>query len=99
MEAKELTNCCSKAGLDEFLQIGIELMVGEPRHRGWVVAVLVTTGQSEAKNFGRHLGVIEEKLIKIAHAKEQQCVSACCFRLVVLPHHWCHGPNRTGKAA
>ena len=73
-------------------------MVGEPSHRSRVFAVLITAGHIQAENFAAFDGVVKKQFVKVAHAKEKQCVAACFFRFMVLPHHWSHVANRTAQS-
>ena len=72
-------------------------MMWEACHRRGIVTVFVPAGEIQAQDFRSDFGVVEKEFVEVAHAKKQQCVSACCFRFVVLPHHWCHEANRTAK--
>ena len=61
-------------------------MVRESSHRNRVGA-LVAASQSQSHRFGSRLGVFVEQLVEVAHAKEQQCIAAHLFGLLVLLHH------------
>ena len=81
-----LANRGAVAGRDDLRQVRIELMVRKPGHRHRVVA-LVAAGEREAQHAGGRLRVVEEQLVEVAHAKQQQRIAGGPLGLVVLLHH------------
>lgn len=77
----------SESGLNEFLEVGVELVIWEPGHWDGVFGVFVATGERESEDAGCVLGVFEEEFVEVAHAKEEH--GAGMFRLhsVIAFHH------------
>jgi hypothetical protein len=47
----------------------------------------LTGGQGDLEQSGRELGVLEEGLVEIAQAKEQDVIRIAPLEVAVLPHH------------
>ena len=82
------------AGGDELAQIALQLMVGKAGHRRGVLP-LVAAGQGKAQRAGRHLGVLEEHLIKIAHPEQEQGVGTRLLCFQILLHHGSGGSGHS----
>ena len=59
-------------GLEQAGQVGVEGVVGHAGQGHRVVALGVAAGQGHAGHRGQGLGVLEEGLVEIAHAEQQQ---------------------------
>jgi hypothetical protein len=57
-----------------------------PAHRNILAAMLAALRQHDAKRAARHLGVVEEQLVEIAHPVEQQAIRIGGLDLDVLLH-------------
>ena len=79
-------------GPDELGQVGVEGMVGEPRHRRLAaVAAVVALGEGDAQDAGSHHGIVAVGLVEVAAAEEQQGVGMLGLHREELPHHGGHG--------
>jgi hypothetical protein len=81
-----LANGGAVAGRDDFGEVRIELMVREAGHGHRVVA-FVAAGEREAQHACSGPRVVEEQLVEIAHAEEQQGIAAGALGLMILLHH------------
>jgi len=57
-----------------------------PAHRNILPAMLAALGQHDAERAARHLGIVEEQLVEIAHPVEQQAIRIGRLDLDVLLH-------------
>ena len=57
---------------DQFLQIGVCRMDGHPAHGDILALVLAALGQRDAERIRGNFGILEKKLVEIAHPEEQQ---------------------------
>ena len=64
-------------------------MVGNSGHRNRLARGLAPGRQRDIQQPRRFFGIVEEQLIKITHAVEQQLVGMLCLDAQVLLHHWC----------
>ena len=76
---------------DQLRQVGVPGMVRHPAHRD--VRFLVARGQGDVEKAGGAQGVLEEHLVEIAHAEEEDAVPVAGLDLHVLPHR---GGQRKG---
>ena len=65
-------------------------MIGEAGHRHGVFP-FVAGGQGKVEGPGGDLGVLEEQLIEIAHAEQEEGIAGGPLRLLVLLHDWGRG--------
>src|ERR1044071_3318013 len=56
-------------------------------HGDRVILLFVACRESNGQSPGRHNGVVLEKLVKVAHAKEQQGITSLRLQLLILLHH------------
>lgn len=94
-----ITDSGSEAGLNEFLEVGIELVPWEPGHGDGVFRVFVAAGECESEDAGGVLSIFEEEFIEVAHTEQEH--GAGMFRLhsVIAFHHgreFGHGAARAG---
>ena len=65
-------------------------MVGHAAHGGVHRIVLPSSGQGNAENRRRLLGVLEEQLIEVAHAVKEEGRTRLLFEIEVLTEHGSH---------
>ena len=64
--------------------------MGEAGHgNGLLSLVSVASGQRDPQQGGSTLGILAEKLVEIAHPKEQERVRVAGLELAILLHHRC----------
>lgn len=94
-------------GLDQFVQIVFQRVIGKPGQGNGVFAVFIPRGEGDVQGFGGGVGVVEKGLVEIAHAKEDQLVRMFVLDLLKLLEHGgqfgfragfggAHGGVRTG---
>ena len=71
---------------DQLCQVGIDGMVGHPRHGDDLVAGLAPGGEGDVKETRRLARIFEKQLVEITHAKEQQNVGIFRLEAKVLLH-------------
>ena len=76
-----------EALLEEALHVRARGVVRHARHRDLVVRALVARGERQVERARGHDGVLEEELVEVAHAKEQERVRMRRLRVEVLAHH------------
>jgi hypothetical protein len=78
----------------ESRQIGVNCMIGNPAHWNGLVGEHAPRGQRDVEQVCSPLGIVEEQLVKVAHAIEQQFIRMCCLDAHILLHHggsrWCY---------
>ena len=74
------------AGADEALDVAVGGVVGEAGHRDGVRA-LVAAGERQAEHARAELRVLEERLVEVAHAEEQDGLLVPLLEGQVLLHH------------
>ena len=86
------------SGSDQFVEIIFQGVVRKAGHRGRVGRILVATGQRQAEDFRRDLGVFVEEFVEVAHPKQQERAGILALDLHVPFHHRCQfcGVLRTG---
>ncbi len=72
---------------DQPMQIFVGALDRHAAHRNILTEMLAAFGQDDAERPRRHLRILEEQLVKIAHPIEQQAVRIGGFDLDVLLHH------------
>ncbi|MEY3460035.1 MAG: hypothetical protein RL215_3192, partial [Planctomycetota bacterium] len=77
----------SESALNKFLEVGIELVPGEPGHGDGVIGVFIAAGESESEDAGGVLGVFEEEFVEVAHAKQEHGAGMFRFDGVIAFHH------------
>lgn len=82
-----LADCRPVTGPNQLLQVAIECVIREARHRDRIGRALVPAGQSQPQHPRSNLGVLVEQLIKIAHPKQQQRPRILGFHLQIPLHH------------
>ena len=69
----------------------VEVIVGaldrHAAHADVLAVVLAALGQHDAERAARHLRVVEEQLVEVAHPVEQQAVRIGRLDLEILRHH------------
>ena len=72
---------------DEAVQILVGALDRHAAHRDVVAEMLAALGQHDAERAARHLGVVEEQFVEIAHPVEQKAVRIGRLDLDILLHH------------
>ena len=78
----------AKALADQRQKVALGGMDRHAAHRDIVAGVLAALGQRDVERLGGGGGIVEEQLVEIAHAIEQQRVGVPCLDLEILCHHW-----------
>ena len=73
--------------LDQALQVSLGAVHRHAAHRDVGLAVAATPGERDVQRRGRELGVLEEQLVEIAQAEEQQAVGVLRLDRLVLGDH------------
>ena len=71
---------------DQLCQVGIDSVVGHPRHGDDLVAGFAPGGEGDVKQTRRLARILEKQLVEITHAKEQQNVGIFRLEAKVLLH-------------
>ena len=72
---------------DQPVQIFLGALHRNAAHRDVAIEMLAALGQHDAERPAGGLGVLEEQLVKISHAVEQQAIGIGGLDLEVLRHH------------
>ena len=75
---------------DKGLKVTVSGVVRHAAHRDSLTAMHSALGERDIQGFGRGNGVVEEHLVEIAHAIEQQGPRMFGLDLVILGHHRCY---------
>ncbi len=75
------------SGADEALQIVAGRMHRHPAHGDVLAQMAPALGERDAERLGGDLGVVEEQLVEIAHAIEQEAAGVRPLDLEILRHH------------
>jgi len=81
------------AGSHQLGDIALGGMVGHPAHGNRVFRLLVARGERDFEDAGGSDRILQEQLVEIPHAIEQQGVRIPCLDFQVLLHHG--GPSRS----
>ena len=76
-----------QAGREQASQIGVQGVIGHAGQGDRMLAVLVPGRQGDVGDAGQDLGVLEEGLVEVAHAEEQQGAGVLALDLEVLRQH------------
>ncbi len=76
---------------DQLLEIILRGVDGHAAERNVVALIFAAPGEHDAERGGGDLGVLEEHLVEIAHAVEQQVAGVERLQLEILPHGWRRG--------
>ena len=76
-----------KPGADQLGEIGLGRVHRHARHGDRLAGVVAAEGQGDAERGGGLLGVLEEQLVEVAHAEEDQRVGLARLGLEELRHH------------
>jgi hypothetical protein len=76
------------AELDQLGQVGIERVEGHARHLDRIAARAAARRQRDAQDARGLLGVLEEQLVEVAHAVEDEHGGVLALDAQVLLHHW-----------
>ena len=77
----------TEALADEAGEIGVGGMDGDAAHGDVFAQMLAALGERDVERLGRLGRIIEEQLVEITHAVEQQAVLMRCLDLEILRHH------------
>ena len=72
---------------DQLVEVVIGGMDRHAAHRDFLILMLAALGQHNTQSRARDLGVLEEQLVEIAHAIEQQIARVDRLDLEILDHH------------
>jgi len=76
-----------EAGADQPRQVSLVAVRRHAAHRDVLAQMLAALGQRDVQRSRRGDGVIEEQLVEVAHAVEQQAVRVLALDRQVLGHH------------
>ena len=76
-----------ETGADEPLEIGFVAVSGHAAHGNLAALVPAPAGQRDAQRRGRAHRIVEEHLVEVAHAIEEQRVRVLALDLEILGHH------------
>jgi len=79
-----------EAGVEELAEVSVEGVVGDPTHRCFNVVVVAAAGQGDTEHRRCGLGILEEQLVEVAHAVQEQCIASLALELQVLTEHGGH---------
>ncbi len=85
-----------EAAADQAHQIALVAVHRHAAHRNVLAQMLAALGQRDVERPGRLLGVLEEQLVEIAHAVEQQTVGMLALDGQILGHHRRHPLGSVG---
>ena len=76
-------------------EVAVDGVIGNTAHRNRrAITVLRARGQRDVERARRHEGVLEEHLVEVTHAKEQDGVAVLSLGVEVLAHGGCHRRGR-----
>src|SRR5262245_13832286 len=82
-----LSNRHLEALLYQSINVTLSTMDRHTTHRYRVILLLIPRGEGNVQRLGCHHSIILEQLVKIAHAKEEQCISSFVLQALILLHH------------
>src|SRR3546814_16645504 len=88
------SDCYLEALADEAGEVAVCRVHRHASQGNVLTQVLATLGKRDIERRGRLLGILEEHLVEVAHAIEQQAVLMRLLDLQVLGHHGRHRRDR-----
>ena len=79
---------------DEGVEVVVGPFDGHAAHGDVLALVLAALGQNDAEDARRHDGILQEQLVEVAHAVEQQRVGVLRLDAEILRHHGRHAVRR-----
>ena len=82
-----VADCHLETGLQELAYVAVQRVMRDAAHRGFALGPLLTGGESDLEDRRGALGILEEELVEVAHAVEQEAVRMGALDGEVLRHH------------